>query len=98
MNALDVRLKYETHIPVFMTARNAPHLNKRKMLVPKTLIIGDLIYILRRRINITPEQGLFLFCENCILGVSERIDSVDDRYRNADGFLYIVYALENVFG
>lgn len=49
--------------------------------------------------NLTPAEALFFITENDImLGASMSIGGIYEKYKNEDGFLYVVYSKENTFG
>jgi GABA(A) receptor-associated protein len=79
-------------------SKNAPDIDKKKYLVPKDLTVGQFMHTIRKRINMEPSQALFIFIEGNIPTNSELLSSCYDSYRNLDGFLYIVYDIENIFG
>ena len=74
--------------------------DKHKYLVPRDLTVGQFIYVVRKRIHLPPNSALFLFVgeHNTLLPNSAYMDEIYDRYKNLDGFLYIMYSKENVFG
>lgn len=80
------------HVPPLATSQ-------KKFLVPTDLTIGQFMYVIRKRIKLAPEQAIFLFVAGGTLPPSvSTLQSVYDQYRDEDGFLYIMYSGENVFG
>ena len=77
-----------------------PDIDKHKYLVPYNLTIGQFIFVIRKRIRLPASSALFLFIgeEAILLPISSEMQDVYDRYKNKDGFLYILYSRENVFG
>jgi GABA(A) receptor-associated protein len=75
-----------------------PQITKSKFLVSKDLIFGNFVYVLRKHIKLTPEHALFVFINNTLVPNSMTIDTIDDQYRNPDGFVYATYSSENTFG
>ena len=75
-----------------------PNINKIKYLIPHDITIGQFIYIIKQRIDILPEEAIFLFISNKIANTSSTIGELYTRYKDADGFLYFQYSKENVFG
>jgi|MDTB01.2.fsa_nt_gb hypothetical protein len=75
-------------------------MNNERLLLPDDLTCQQLIHVLRKRVDIKSTQGIFVFCENRIVSghstVRELMNS--QRQNNNDGILYVIYALENVFG
>jgi len=61
--------------------------------------VGNLLYIIRQDAKINKSQGVFLFINDTVLPpLSEKIGKLHEKYKDLDGFLYICYAAENVFG
>ena len=44
------------------TALTIPHIDKNKFLVPNDITIAQFIYIIRKRINISPNRCAFFLC------------------------------------
>jgi GABA(A) receptor-associated protein len=95
--------KYPGRIPVLVhknpNSTNTPEIDKHKYLVPMELTIGQLMFVIRKRLKLHPEKALFLFVDNEVACNSHLISSVYDRSQNnADGFLHVIYSCENTFG
>ena len=85
-------------IPVIIEKKRGSILNaltQHKFIVPSELTVGQLLYVIRKRMKLTSTQTLFFFINNTIPSSSSLISSLktDD-----DGFLYIEYDQENTFG
>ena len=97
-----IKNKYPDRCPIICEAakwsKEQIKIDKTKYLVPSDLNIGQLIYILRKRINLLPEQGLFIFTENGQLPASSMlIELLANEHKNMDGFLYLTISLEKTF-
>jgi len=95
--------KYPDRIPVLVTrnknSSNTPDIDKHKYLVPIDLTMGQLLFVIRRRLKLSPEKGLFLFVDSSVVCNSELVSTVYYRSHDPeDGFLHTVYSCENVFG
>ena len=96
--------KHKDRIPVICerdptTVSNIPDIDKKKYLVPKDMTIGQFIYVIRKRINLQPQQALFLFLDTHILPQSsDLLSHIYEKHVNDDGFLYMHYSGENTFG
>jgi GABA(A) receptor-associated protein len=66
--------------------------------VPRDLTIGQFIYVIRKRLRLPAEKAIYLFCCGNIPASSALVHSVYEQYKDEDGFLYITYSGENVFG
>jgi GABA(A) receptor-associated protein len=75
-----------------------PQVDKYKYLVPHDLTIGQFIYVIRKRIHLTPEQAIYLFIDGIIPQSNETLYNMYYRHKEKDGFLYISYTNENTFG
>lgn len=101
--AIRVLNKYPDRIPIICersttAARDCPIIDKRKYLVPRDLTIGHFLYVIRKRLHLPSEKAIFLFINNTIPSTTCLIDELYHRYKDADNYLYITYAQENVFG
>jgi GABA(A) receptor-associated protein len=95
--------KYPDRIPVMVTrnklSHNTPEIDKHKYLVPSDLSMGQLMFVIRKKLNFKPEKALFLFVDGAVVCNSEMVGIVYYRSHDAeDGFLHVVYSCENVFG
>lgn len=96
-----VLTKYPDRIPIICEKVKKSKLDpmtKKKYLVPWDLTIGQFVFILRRRMTLPAEKGIFLFVGNTIPPSSSTVKEIYTQYRSKDGFLYIQYSDENVFG
>ena len=99
--SLRIRIKYPDRVPVIVERgenANVPDIDKHKFLVPSDLTIGQFIYIIRKRIQLSPEQSLFLFVNDTLPPTGELMSMLYKREKETDGFLYVVYSAESVFG
>ncbi len=98
-----MRSKYPDRIPCIIskhyTSSEIPSIDKTKFLVPQDFTIGQLMWVVRKRIKLKQEQSLFLFCgTGNIPASSATMKHIDKDYINKDGFLYFTYSGENTFG
>ena len=95
--------KYPDRIPVLVTRNknsiNTPEIDKHKYLVPSDLTMGQLMFVIRRRLKLPPEKGLFLFVDGGVVSVSDLVSTVYYISHDPDdGFLHAVFSCESVFG
>ena len=95
--------KYPDRIPIicersYTGGRDCPIIDKRKYLVPRDLLMGQFLYVIRKRLRLPPEKALFLFINGTIPLTTSLINEVYHRHKDTDGYLYISYGQENTFG
>lgn len=102
-----IRAKYPHRIPIILEQAHAtdfPLKNnmKRKFLVPGELTVGQFLYTVRRRLELPASIAIFLFTytgeRSKMHPTAQLLAQVDAEHRDADGFLYMVYAGESTFG
>jgi GABA(A) receptor-associated protein len=95
--------KYQDRIPIIceknkQASKECPDIDKKKYLVPRDLTMGQFLYVVRKRMNIPAEKAIFLFVGNTIAPSTSMINNIYNSHVDKDGFLYITYSYENVFG
>eukprot|EP00794_Sanderia_malayensis_P016644 gene16644-18334_t len=95
--------QYIDKVPViierYSREKNLPVLDKVKYLVPFDMTMGSLSSIIRRRLQLSSAQSLFLLVDQkSIACISTAIGDVYKDHKDDDGFLYIVYASQEMFG
>lgn len=76
-----------------------PHLEKRKFLVPQEFTMSQFISIIRSRMKVGPTKALFFLVNNrSLVSLSKTLAEIYAENRSEDGFLYIHYASQEVFG
>jgi len=101
MNDAKILLKkYPDRIPLIIKAGNnaTPIIDKVKYLVPKTMKVSEFMVILRKKSKLTPKQAIFMFVNNVLPPSSSTFSELYHDHCDPDGFLYMMYALENTFG
>ena len=97
-----IRSKYPNRIPVIVEKGEKCILNdidKQKYLVPTDITLGQFIFIIRKKVKLGSEQGLYLFIGNNVLGSpSTLMKQIYENHKDKDDFLYITYHSENTFG
>jgi GABA(A) receptor-associated protein len=94
--------KYEGRIPVIVTKDSKCKLEdmtRNKFLAPGDLTLGQFMYVIRKRVKLTDTESIFMFVNDTVLApTSHTINTLYENYKDEDGFLYLVYCNENVFG
>ena len=96
-----IRRMYADRIPVIIekvAGTDVPEIDKNKFLVPSELTISQLVYVVRKRVKLTPEKAIFLFCKGIVPNSSELLSKTYEENKDEDGFLYLNYCTENTFG
>tara|TARA_Y100000590_G_scaffold469729_1_gene659376 strand:- start:2822 stop:3181 length:360 start_codon:yes stop_codon:yes gene_type:complete len=100
-----IMTKYEGKIPIIVNRgykADIADIDKKKFLVPGDLTIAQFTSVIRKRIKLGSEQAIFIFVKSndkeIIPLQSASVESIYHSNKNEDGFLYITYAGENVFG
>lgn len=95
--------KYPNHIPMFLT--KAPNqsdvsdIDRNKFLVPAEYTVGQIVAVIRKRIEVKPYQSIFVFIDNKLPPVSATIEELYFKYKDpTDGMLHVTYSGENAFG
>jgi len=96
-----IRKKYNDRVPVYVKKAVGCEfldIDKHKFLVPIDLTLGSFITIIRKRIKLAPDKALFIFINNVLPPLTSLMMNIYDEMKNKDGFLYIYYNGESVFG
>merc|ERR1712146_108666 len=99
--------KYPDRIPVICekAARSdLPDIEKKKFLVPGTMLCGEFKYIIHKHLNesgsgaIASDQTIYLFAKNHTPKTGALMSEIYEQYKDMDGFLYVAYSAENTLG
>lgn len=95
--------KFPGRIPIIVerakhSAAILPVIDKQKFLVPGDLTLSQFIFIIRKRLALESDQALFVFIKGTLPTTGVLMRELYSQYKDADGFLYMDYCGENVFG
>jgi GABA(A) receptor-associated protein len=93
--------KYPSRIPVICecVGGEVPDIDRKKYLVPSDLSMAQFLYVIRKRISISPEKSIYIFVGGDVMvSGSQTLGTVYEKYKDLDGFLYTCYSGENTFG
>ena len=92
--------KYPTRIPIIFESndRSIPKLKRKKYLVERDFTLGNLMYIIRKHLELTPDIAIYLLINTKLYPASELLGVIYDENADNDGFLYITVGGESVFG
>eukprot|EP01130_Rhizamoeba_saxonica_P001618 TRINITY_DN114_c0_g1_i1.p1 TRINITY_DN114_c0_g1~~TRINITY_DN114_c0_g1_i1.p1 ORF type:complete len:116 (-),score=18.93 TRINITY_DN114_c0_g1_i1:51-398(-) len=98
-----IRSKYPDRVPVIVeraAGADLPQIEKRKFLVPKDINVGGFGFEIRKHLpTLDPKKSIFLFVNDDTLPpTAAYMHQIYERYHDEDGFLYIQYKDESVFG
>lgn len=99
--SIKIKNKYPDRVPVICEKNPGSGLemiDKRKYLVPYDLTSTQFLFIIRKRLKLASEKGIFLFVDNMIAPSTHTMIELYNQYKDRDGFLYMNYTEENVFG
>lgn len=98
-----MRSKFPSKLPVIVERYRKetflPLLDKTKFLVPKDMSVGQFMAILRNRMPLGHAHAFYFLLDGRTLPtVSMSMAEVYMAHRDEDGFLYLTYASQEVFG
>lgn len=98
----EIMVKYPDRVPVIVTRNKkstTPEIDKHKYLVPMDITVGQFLFVIRKRMSLTPDRALFLFIDGELINNSEHVGLVYERHRSKkDRCLHIMYSCENTLG
>ena len=72
--------------------------NKLKYLVPNEMTVGEFMCLVRRRMKLNSEQGVYMFVNNLLPSITSTMEYLYSLYKNDDECLYFTVKMENTFG
>ncbi|XP_055332248.1 microtubule-associated proteins 1A/1B light chain 3A-like [Paramacrobiotus metropolitanus] len=99
----NIRTSHPLKIPVIVEKYykevQLPPLEKEKYLVPPEISMSQFVAVIRNRMNLSPTQTLYLIVNNkSLANMSKTMAEIYREERDEDGFLYMVYASQEMFG
>ena len=98
-----IRSKYPDKLPIIVEklkniSSPIEDIPKTKFLIPDDLVVSQLMCIIRKYLQLTSADSIYLFSNDTLLSPSETLYTTYGKYKDDDGFLYIFYTSENTFG
>ncbi|XP_027631040.1 microtubule-associated proteins 1A/1B light chain 3C isoform X1 [Tupaia chinensis] len=98
-----IRAKFPNKIPVIVERypreRFLPLLDKTKFLVPQELTMTQFLSIIRSRMVLRATEAFYLLVNNkSLISMSVTMAEIYRDYKDEDGFLYMTYASQEMFG
>ncbi|KAA8524637.1 hypothetical protein F0562_011060 [Nyssa sinensis] len=94
--AARIREKYPDRIPVIVERAEKSEIadiDKKKYLVPADLTVGQFVYVVRKRIKLSPEKAIFIFIKNILPPTAAMMSAIYEENKDEDGFLYMTYSV-----
>lgn len=70
-------------------------IDKKKYLVPADLTVGQFVYVIRKRIKLSPEKAIFIFVDEVLPPTAALMSSIYEEHKDEDGFLYITCVISH---
>lgn len=96
-----VMKKHPGRVPVYVYKnKNSKFddIKKHKFLVPVDITVGQFIIIVRKNLQLKSDQAIFVFVNGVLPPTSALISAVYKQHADPDGFLYVSFSYESVFG
>uniref|UniRef100_A0A1L8DTG0 Putative ubiquitin domain of gaba-receptor-associated protein n=2 Tax=Nyssomyia neivai TaxID=330878 RepID=A0A1L8DTG0_9DIPT len=98
-----LRYKFPTKVPVILeryrSERDLPDIGQRKYVIPQEMSMSQFHQMVRQRMNLNASKALFFLVNNrTMVSLGKSLLEVYDEFQDTDGFLYITYASQDVFG
>lgn len=94
--------KYPDRIPILITKQrysSVKDIDQRKYLVPIELTLGQFQYVIRKRLQLSPDKALFFFINGDIYCPTTILNCIYEKEHDTrDGLLHITYSEEGTFG
>ncbi len=97
-------LKFPDKIPVIleksMKDKYLPKMDKTKLLVADDMTVSTVLQLIKKNLKINESTSIYIMVsnKNIMLSGSQSIITIYQQHKNDDGFLYLEYCTENVFG
>jgi GABA(A) receptor-associated protein len=60
-------------------------IDKKKYLVPADLTVGQFVYVIRKRIKLSPEKAIFIFVDDVLPPTAALMSSIYEEHKDEDG-------------
>ena len=89
--------KYPTSVPIIIKKNNV-NIRNKKFIVPKEIMLSEFITILRKKMELTEKEALYILFNNSLCPTAEYIERIYEQHADEDGYLYATITKENTFG
>lgn len=105
-NAQALIKKYNGRIPVVVSViynSKLPTIEQKNFLVTTDMTTRQFTMLLRKKLRLSENQSIFMFAETAsktyiLVTCCDTLGELYEKYKNIDGFLYIYYGEDSVFG
>ena len=101
-NASALINKYPGRVPIVFTKKfrdPLDDLDKTRYLIPKDMSFGQVMCVLRKRLQLPSHKALFVISSHGrLISSSSFVGVVYEKEKSIDGYLRLMYASENAFG
>lgn len=101
LEARNILERYPGHVPVIVDKDpkcKLPDIERQKFLVPSDLSSGHFVFVVRKRINLSQNESIFIFINKKLPGPSSTMGQLYAEYKDEDGFMYCVYSSDTAYG
>lgn len=103
MEVENIRKKFPTKIPVvverYQREAYLPTMSKTKFLVPQELTIMNFAIIIKNRLRLPASRAFYFVIDNqSMASTSRTVAEIYKEHKDEDGFLYMTYASQEMFG
>ncbi|XP_071995615.1 microtubule-associated protein 1 light chain 3 gamma [Engystomops pustulosus] len=100
---IGIKAKFPTKVPViverYSKEKYLPRLNKTKFLVPRDISMSQFVNIIRNRMDLCATQAFYILVnEQNLVSMSLTMSELYREHKDEDGFLYMTYASQEMFG
>ena len=98
-----IRLKFPDKVPIiverYKDEKTLPIIDKVKFLVPSELTLSQFAAIVKSRLSLNSTETFYLFTNSSTVpSLSMTVLDMDEKFKDIDGFLYLTYTSQEVFG
>lgn len=61
-------------------------IDKKKYLVPADLTVGQFVYVIRKRIKLSPDKAIFIFVDEVLPPTAALMSSIYEEHKDEDGY------------
>jgi GABA(A) receptor-associated protein len=72
-------------------------IDKKKYLVPADLTVGQFVYVIRKRIKLSPEKAIFIFVDEVLPPTAALMSSIYEEHKDEDGYVSLLSHAVPVF-